>query len=93
MSFNTVVQALPTGFNDFDVSFTPYEPPEEGGTGVVSFRWTIHPKRRLHAYLDRRRKATPWRRLSLNTDFRPWRRVEVYTRGTPAVEDDEVILT
>ncbi len=82
MSFNTVITSLPTGFNDLDVAIGAVEPPptpapvqkKRGKT----FLWTVHPKRRLNAYRDTKRKRLPFRALSRNNDFRAWRRIVEY---------------
>lgn len=78
MSFNTVITALPTGYNEFDVAVEAGEPPVEETAPGKTFIWTIHPKRRMHAYRDVKRKRQPFLAQSVNDDFRAWRRIVTY---------------
>lgn len=91
MAWNNIIEGIFTGQSEFEVG--PAEPPpapapEKG----LSFLWTIHPKRRQQANVDARRKRNPFRRLSVNTDFRAWRRIVWYQGGKrPTTPDDPVL--
>lgn len=93
MSWNAEIRALPTGTNELEVSLTPYEPPTDPSGGGPSFLWTIHPKRRLHKFLDERRHRRKFGRVSVNDDARAWRRVVVYEGTRVGAPDDDEILT
>lgn len=99
MPWNATIRGIWTGQSELGVTFDntpPPEPPPDNSRIVEgrSFLWTIHPKRRQQANIDTRRKRTPFRRLSLNTDFRAWRRIVRYT--TKAIDwlcpDPEVFV-
>ena len=93
MPWNVTVEGYISGQSEFEVSLLP--PPAPAPEKGLSFLWTIHPKRRQQANVDARRKRNPFRRLSVNTDFRAWRRVVWYQGGkrptTPATPDDPVL--
>jgi hypothetical protein len=88
--WNVTVEGYISGQSEFEVSLLP--PPAPAPEKGLSFLWTIHPKRRQQANVDARRKRNPFRRLSVNTDFRAWRRVVWYQGGKrPTTPDDPVL--
>lgn len=90
MAWNNIIEGIFTGQSEFTVG--PAEPPPPPPEKGLSFLWTIHPKRRQQANVDARRKRNPFRRLSVNTDFRAWRRVVWYQGGKrPTTPDDPVL--
>lgn len=90
MPWNVTVEGYISGHSEFEVSLLP--PPAPAPEKGLSFLWTIHPKRRQQANVDARRKRNPFRRLSVNTDFRAWRRVVWYQGGKrPTTPDDPVL--
>ncbi len=90
MPWNVTVEGYISGQSEFEVSLLP--PPAPAPEKGLSFLWTIHPKRRQQANVDARRKRNPFRRLSVNTDFRAWRRVVWYQGGKrPTTPDDPVL--
>lgn len=86
MAWNNIVQGYMQGQSEFGVTFEqppPEPPPDPQPYAEVegeSFLWTIHPKRRLNANVDTRRKRLAFGRLSINSDFRPWQRILRYTK-------------
>lgn len=84
MAWNNVIEGIFTGQSEFTVTFDaapepPPEPTPAGRTRGKTFLWTVHPKRRMHAFVDTRRKRRPFRALSANSnDFRAWRRIVEY---------------
>jgi len=80
VAWNNIIEGIFTGQSEFEVG--PAEPPPpptpKAKTEGKTFLWTIHPKRRLNAYLDTKRKQRPFRGLSRNSDFRAWRRIVEY---------------
>ena len=95
MAWNNIIEGIFTGQSEFAVTFDeapPPPPPAPAPEKGLSFLWTIHPKRRQQANVDTRRKRNPFRRLSVNTDFRAWRRVVWYQGGKrPTTPDDPVL--
>lgn len=90
MAWNNIIEGIFTGQSEFTVG--PAEPPPPPPEKGLSFLWTIHPKRRQQANVDARRKRNPFRRLSVNTDFRAWRRVVWYQGDKrPTTPDDPVL--
>ena len=94
MAWNNIIEGIFTGQSEFEVG--PAEPPPpptpKAKTEGKTFLWTIHPKRRQQANVDARRRRNPFRRLSVNTDFRAWRRVVWYQGGKrPTTPDDPVL--
>jgi len=94
VAWNNIIEGIFTGQSEFEVG--PAEPPPpptpKAKTEGKTFLWTIHPKRRQQANVDARRKRNPFRRLSVNTDFRAWRRVVWYQGGKrPTTPDDPVL--
>lgn len=94
MAWNNIIEGIFTGQSEFEVgpAEPPPPPPPKAKTEGKTFLWTIHPKRRQQANVDARRKRNPFRRLSVNTDFRAWRRVVWYQGGKrPTTPDDPVL--
>lgn len=80
MAWNNVIETILTGQSEFTVVAQAPEPvvPKAKVKGKT-FLWTIHPKRRQHAFVDTKRKRRPFRALSVNSnDFRAWRRIVEY---------------
>lgn len=91
MAWNNIIEGIFTGQSEFTVG--PAEPPpKQAKTVGKTFLWTIHPKRRLNAFRDTKRKQRPFRGLSRNSDFRAWRRVVWYQGDKrPTTPDDPVL--
>lgn len=85
------ILTLPSGYSQLSVTFVTTPEPSDEPPRSTGFVWTIHPKRRLHKFLDERRHRRKFARVSLNNDFRAWRRVVVYPQHKRPYEHEVII--